>query len=100
MSATARGAGPPAGDRPGRRTPPPLSKDALPLPEARRGPVPGRPRPEARREPASGEEDGVLLRRVGRTAPPLQVEGPRPSRPSQARAEPPDEAGLRATGGR
>jgi uncharacterized protein len=31
-----------------------------------RGAVPGRPRPEARREPASGE-DGVLLRRAGRT---------------------------------
>jgi len=58
MSATARAAGNPSGDRPGRRNPPPLRKD--PLPEARRGPVPGRPRPEARRESASGSGTGSL----------------------------------------
>jgi hypothetical protein len=84
MSATARAAGNPSGDRPGRRTPPPLRKD--PLPEARRGPVPGRPRPEARREAASGEEDGVLLRRVGRTGsfpePPVHATGTTPGRPA------------------
>ncbi len=31
MSATARAAGPPAGDHPGRRNPPPLTKDPVPL---------------------------------------------------------------------
>ena len=34
----------------------------------------------------------------GEPAGPLQVEGPRPSQPSQARAEPPGEASLRAEG--
>ncbi len=82
MSATARAAGSPAEGPPGRRTAPPLAKDARP--EARRGPVPGRPRPEARREPASGEEHGALLRRVGRTG--SSQEPPAPATGSTARA--------------
>ena len=99
MSATARAAGSPAEGPPGRRTAPPLAKDALPLPGARRGSVPDRLRPEARREPASGAEDGALLRRVGRTGasqePPVHATGstaraggPAPARSTRAHTAP------------
>ncbi|SDO68653.1 hypothetical protein SAMN05428965_4813 [Geodermatophilus sp. DSM 45219] len=60
MSATARAAGSPSGDLPGRRTPPPLRKDPVPLPlaEARRGPVAG-PTPGSRRVGRTGSLQGL-----------------------------------------
>ncbi len=48
MSATARAAGTPGEDRPGRRPLPPPREDRVPLQAARRGPVPG-PLPSSRR---------------------------------------------------
>jgi hypothetical protein len=96
MSATARAAGTPAGDRPGRRTPPPLRKDPVPL--AVKGPRPPHPSraqqkdpPAPRHSPARG---GTLQegRRDGaaaslRTGPPAHATGStaRSATPTQAR---------------
>ena len=96
MSATARAAGSPAEGPPGRRTTPSPAKGALPLPGARRGSVPGRPRPEVRPEPASGAEDGVLLRRTGSsqqlpahaTGSTARAAGPAPARSGRAHTAP------------
>jgi hypothetical protein len=76
MSATARAAGTPAGDGPGRRTPPPLTKDALLLPEARRGPVPG-PTLSSRSVGRTGSSQGPPAHATGSTA--------RSATPTQAR---------------
>ena len=73
MSATARAAGSPSGDHPGRRTPPPLEED--PLPEARRGSVPG-PTLSSRRVGRMGSFQG----------PPVHATGGTPGRPA---AKPP-----------
>jgi hypothetical protein len=76
MSATARAAGPPAGDRPGRRTPPPLEKDPVPL--AVRGPREG-PRPPRHSQARGGALDGAA--RPSR----VQQKDPPAPRHSQAR---------------
>ncbi len=69
MSSTARAAGPPPGDRPGRRTPPPLRKDPVPL--AVRGPREG-PRP-----PHHSPARGGALDRAARPSR-AHVEDPHP----------------------
>ena len=91
MSATARAAGTPAGDRPGRRTPPPLEKDPLPLPEARRGPVPG-PTLSPRRVGRTGPFQGPPAQATGSTA---RSATATPARPVRAHTAPVRAGALR-----
>ncbi len=77
MSATARAAGNPSGDRPGSRTPPPLRKD--PLPETRRGPREG-PHPPHHSRARGGALDGAATSL--RTGPPAPATGTTPGRPA------------------
>lgn len=67
MSATARAAGDPSGDRPGRRTPPPLEQDPVPLA--------GRPRATSLR---TGPPVHVTGRTAGRSAVPPPTTAERP----------------------
>jgi hypothetical protein len=68
MSATARAAGSPAGDRPGRRTPPPLTA-VRPAPRAAGG------RPAAVERPATGQRaaTGERTARTAASAPPRRA---------------------------
>jgi hypothetical protein len=76
MSATARAAGTPAGDRPGRRTPPPLEKDPVPLAARRRTPS-SPPLAGSGRDPGGGQSL--------RTGPPATAA---PARPARAHTAP------------
>ncbi|SDM60096.1 hypothetical protein SAMN05660642_02828 [Geodermatophilus siccatus] len=87
MSATARAAGDPSGDRPGRRTPPPLQKGPRTGPPVHvTGSTPRRPAAE---RPATGERP-VAEPRTARTATPA------PARPAGTHTAPVRSGSLRS----